>query len=110
MRFAAGVECRLAHRADGPAFQILADSQFSTTGAAKHRLLVELGATPDARAVASLRFVAIETGIIALATRELDRHDIKGAPIVSAAGARIYFDTMYRNSRNSDLQAVAFQS
>ena len=100
----------MAYRADAPAFQILADSQFSTTGAAKNCLLVELGVTPEARAVASMSLVTIKTGLIALATCELDRHDIKRAPIVSAAGVRIYFDTMYRNSGNSDLPAVAFQN
>jgi hypothetical protein len=89
----------LTLRADGPAFQILADSQFSATGAAKHRLLVELGAIPNARAVASLRLVAIKAGIIAPATGELDCDDIDCAPIVSAAGVRICSDTMYQNSR-----------
>ncbi len=88
----------MAYRADGPAFQILADSQFSTTGAAKNRLLVELETTPDVHTVTSLRLMTIKTRIIALATCKLDRHDIKRAPIVSAAGARIYSDTMYRNS------------
>ncbi len=99
----------MAYRAESLALQILANSQFSTTGAAKDRLLVELGAIPDAHVVISLRLMAIKTGIIIPAACELDRDDIKRTPIVSAAGARIYSDTMYRNSRNYDLQAVVFQ-
>jgi hypothetical protein len=61
--------------------------------------VVELGAIPNARAVASLRLVAIEARIIAPATGELDCDDINCAPIVGAAGVRIYSDTMYQNSR-----------
>jgi hypothetical protein len=86
MRFATGVEGRTADRADRPAFEILADGQFSTTGAAQNRFLVEPVASPDVRAVVSFGLVAIKTRIIRLATFELDRHDIKRAPIVSAAG------------------------
>lgn len=86
MRFAARVEGRSADRADRLAFQILADGQFSTTGAAQNRLLVEPGATPDLRVVVSFGLVAIKTRIISLATFKFDRHDIKCAPIVSAAG------------------------
>jgi hypothetical protein len=86
MRFAAWVEGRTADRADRSAFEILADGQFSTTGAAQNRLLVEPGASPDVRAVVSFGPVAIKTRVIRLATLELDRHDIKRAPIVSAAG------------------------
>ena len=77
---------RFAARADRLAFQILADGQFSTTGAAQNRLLVEPGATPDVRVVVSFGLMALKTRIISLATLELDRHDIKCAPIVSAAG------------------------
>jgi hypothetical protein len=50
--------------------------------------------------------MAIETRIIRPATFELDRHDIKRAPIVSAARARVYPDTAHPNSRDFSFQAV----
>jgi len=108
MRFATRVKCRPADRADSPAFQILANSQFSTTGAAENRLPIELSATPGARTVISFCLVAIKTRIIRPATFELDRHDIKRAAVVSTARARIHPDTVYPDFPNFGLQAVAF--
>jgi hypothetical protein len=65
------------------AFEILADCQFTTTGPAQNRLLLEFGTAPDTSSVASFRLMAKETGIIAPATGELDRHDIERTPIMS---------------------------
>ncbi len=110
MRFAARVERRPAARAGRPAFQIVADGKFRAAGPAQNRLLVEAGATPDARAVASLGLMAMEAAIIRSAAFEFDRDDIKSAPIVSAVGTRIDFDAAYRNSGDSDLRDFASQN
>jgi hypothetical protein len=85
MRIAARIEPCSAKWTDGLTLEILADAQLRAAGAAQNCLLVELGATPNPRRVISFRLMAKETGIIAPATCELDRHDIKRASVVSAA-------------------------
>jgi len=94
MQFATRIKGRTAFRANGPAVQILANGQFSTTNAAQNSLLVELSTTPDASVVAGFCLVTIKAGIVGSAAFELDRDDIKRTAIVGAARTRIDSDTM----------------
>ena len=105
MRFASRIELPDPHRG-----QLARHSRYSqmvslgAAGATQNRPLIELIATPDARAMPSFRLMAIETRKIAQTTREFDRHDIEGATIMRAAGARIDREAAYRKAGNSDLQ------
>ena len=85
MGFAARIERRSAPRACCPALQILTDRQFRVAGPAQNRLLIEVRALPHTCPVIRFGLMAIDAGIICSAAFELDRDDIKRAPIVSAS-------------------------
>ncbi len=84
---AAGIEARVACRADRTTLQVLVYCQFFTAGTAQDSFLGKLTMLPNLGRVAGFGLMAMVTSIISLAAFEFDGDNVKVAAIMGTASA-----------------------
>ena len=81
------------------AFKVVANAEFRTAGAAKHRGLVPLPARPHFNRMAGQRIMTISTRIVDTTTLHLNCDDVRWRVVVRAAGVRVQVDAVHLGSR-----------